>query len=262
MPLLRIGRGLRAGPGPGYLGGMREARCGTRWCSPSCSRRAARAPRRRRTRRPPSTLAAPAARATTCATTARSATAPSGARRRAPPPTRSAVSPGHLRAPPRSSATRRETSARARARSRPTPTVTASSRGRAAATTATTRTRRGSRQPRACDAEDRDEDCDPATFGEVDADGDGAFDAACCNGTVCGDDCDDTRASVNRSAGEVCDARDEDCDGAIDENARSDLLSRPRRRRLRDRDRHGVRVLRAGRLRESSPATATTHGAR
>lgn len=38
-----------------------------------------------------------------------------------------------------------------------------------------------------CDA--HDEDCNDATFGFVDADGDGAGSSACCNGTTCGDDC-------------------------------------------------------------------------
>lgn len=50
-----------------------------------------------------------------------------------------------------------------------------------------------------------------------DLDGDGAIDAACCNGDRCGDDCDDTRANVHRLASEVCDGFDNDCNGEIDE---------------------------------------------
>jgi hypothetical protein len=73
-----------------------------------------------------------------------------------------------------------------------------------------------------CDAADVDEDCDPTTFGDRDADGDGADDATCCNvGTSgtrrCGDDCDDHLAGVHPSAPEVCNGHDDDCDVAIDE---------------------------------------------
>jgi hypothetical protein len=72
-----------------------------------------------------------------------------------------------------------------------------------------------------CDAADRDEDCDGTTFGARDGDGDGDVDSACCNGAgasrVCGDDCDDTLVGVHRDAPEVCNARDDDCDGATDE---------------------------------------------
>src|SRR5690606_27213938 len=51
--------------------------------------------------------------------------------------------------------------------------------------------------PEVCDPDNRDEDCDPRTFGVRDLDGDGEPDAACCNGDNCGTDCDDTRAGVN-----------------------------------------------------------------
>jgi hypothetical protein len=69
-----------------------------------------------------------------------------------------------------------------------------------------------------CDAENRDEDCEPMTFGERDRDGDGHVDAACCNGGRCGEDCDDTRRGVSPEAAEVCNGADDDCDGIIDES--------------------------------------------
>ncbi len=68
-----------------------------------------------------------------------------------------------------------------------------------------------------CDPDDRDEDCDDRTFGVRDADGDGSPDVLCCNGTNCGDDCDDTRAAVNPRQVETCDGLDNDCDGTVDE---------------------------------------------
>ena len=68
-----------------------------------------------------------------------------------------------------------------------------------------------------CDPAGLDEDCDPRTFGVRDADGDSAPDALCCNGDVCGDDCDDSRAAVNPRQVEACDGLDNDCDGTVDE---------------------------------------------
>ena len=59
-----------------------------------------------------------------------------------------------------------------------------------------------------------DNDCDPTTFalGEDD-DGDGYADASCG-----GDDCDDECASCHPGGGdELCDGRDQDCDGSVDE---------------------------------------------
>ena len=71
------------------------------------------------------------------------------------------------------------------------------------------------------DLEGHDEDCDPRTFGERDADGDGYFNAWDCNsdgvGLICGTDCDDTRANVNPAAHEVCNNIDDNCDGKVDE---------------------------------------------
>ncbi len=69
-----------------------------------------------------------------------------------------------------------------------------------------------------CDAADLDEDCDPETFGFRDADSDGFPDARCCNGTTCGDDCNDARPGVNLAVPEVCNAIDDDCDGRTDED--------------------------------------------
>lgn len=73
-----------------------------------------------------------------------------------------------------------------------------------------------------CDPENRDEDCDPTTFGTVDSDGDGYIDAACCNedddGELnCGMDCDDQKPNVNPTATEACDFLDNNCDGDTDE---------------------------------------------
>ncbi len=76
-----------------------------------------------------------------------------------------------------------------------------------------------------CDATDHDEDCDAITFGVRDADGDGSPDARCCNvaaGGVrnCGTDCDDARADTNPDNPELCNGRDDNCNGMIDESAR------------------------------------------
>ncbi len=71
-----------------------------------------------------------------------------------------------------------------------------------------------------CDLEGVDEDCDPSTLAGVDgdADGDGFVATRCCNGDVCGDDCDDTQVNVSPLAPDLCgDTLDNDCDGSVDE---------------------------------------------
>lgn len=71
-----------------------------------------------------------------------------------------------------------------------------------------------------CDAAGVDEDCNPTTVaGPSDGDGDGdTFTSAeCCNGSTCGDDCNDADVNVSPSASEVCDGIDNDCSGAVDD---------------------------------------------
>ena len=68
-----------------------------------------------------------------------------------------------------------------------------------------------------CDVSDKDEDCDLLTFGPRDADGDGYIDQNCCNGPNCGTDCDDTWHGANPGNAEICDGRDNDCSGVIDD---------------------------------------------
>lgn len=71
------------------------------------------------------------------------------------------------------------------------------------------------------DHEHLDEDCNPATFGRRDSDGDGYLDAQACNWTGsswnCGNDCDDLRSTVHPGLAEVCNGLDDNCDGNIDD---------------------------------------------
>jgi hypothetical protein len=72
-----------------------------------------------------------------------------------------------------------------------------------------------------CDPDNRDEDCNPTTFGTRDRDGDGFVDQQCCNTDavgmrICGTDCNDFRRSQSPGALEVCNGLDEDCDGVAD----------------------------------------------
>ena len=68
-----------------------------------------------------------------------------------------------------------------------------------------------------CDSLSLDEDCRPTTFGERDRDRDGFTHAGCCNGTACGQDCNDARPGVHPLATEACNGIDDDCDGDVDE---------------------------------------------
>lgn len=61
-----------------------------------------------------------------------------------------------------------------------------------------------------------DEDCDPTTLG-ADRDRDGYVNLADCNDGYCGNDCDDSNASVHPNAAEVCDGIDNNCDTNIDD---------------------------------------------
>ena len=85
-----------------------------------------------------------------------------------------------------------------------------------------------------------DQDCDGAELCFVDADGDGHRDpggesvvsaALACDGageasaTLPADDCDDARADVNPEAVELCNERDDDCDGTVDGPGSADAPS-------------------------------------
>ena len=76
-----------------------------------------------------------------------------------------------------------------------------------------------------CDVDNRDEDCDTSTYGHTDVDGDGFVSTQCCNemadGSLnCGTDCDDNRGSTSPIGNDVCNGRDDNCDGTVDEEVR------------------------------------------
>lgn len=75
--------------------------------------------------------------------------------------------------------------------------------------------------PEVCDPDGIDEDCDPRTIGDLDADFDGYVDANCTNYTEAGDvegtDCNDSDPAIHLGQNEVCNAKDDDCDGDVDE---------------------------------------------
>ncbi|HJL02261.1 MAG TPA: putative metal-binding motif-containing protein [Polyangiaceae bacterium LLY-WYZ-15_(1-7)] len=76
--------------------------------------------------------------------------------------------------------------------------------------------------PEVCDEAGVDEDCDPTTVGDRDADGDGFAPTSCCNGELCGTDCDDDETAVQPGQVEVCNDVDDDCDGMVDEGVRAE----------------------------------------
>jgi PAN domain/Putative metal-binding motif len=69
----------------------------------------------------------------------------------------------------------------------------------------------------------KDEDCDPTTIGgrSADRDGDGFLTDKACNwngsALVCGTDCNDRDPSVRPTSPEVCDGKDNNCNGDVDE---------------------------------------------
>ena len=79
------------------------------------------------------------------------------------------------------------------------------------------------------DFEGHDEDCDWYTYGRLDLDGDDFTDSRVFNRNEStgeikrGEDCNDNNRSVNPLASEVCDMKDNNCDGKVDENVRPAL---------------------------------------
>ncbi|WP_105101769.1 putative metal-binding motif-containing protein [Microbulbifer pacificus] len=82
-----------------------------------------------------------------------------------------------------------------------------------------------------CDDRGLDEDCDISTAGLRDADADGHIDMMCFNTTDSGQlkfadtypDCDDANPKVNPLRDDICNNRDDDCDGFIDEDICPDV---------------------------------------
>ena len=76
-----------------------------------------------------------------------------------------------------------------------------------------------------CGADTHDEDCNDTTLGGRDLDGDDFESAACCNGARCGQDCNDADRLVSPLGTEVCNHRDDNCDGRVDEGVERDLYA-------------------------------------
>lgn len=79
------------------------------------------------------------------------------------------------------------------------------------------------------DRDNHDEDCDPTTFGFIDQDGDGFGASWACNvdaagRATCGADCDDRDRAINPNQIDICNNRDDDCDGNRDEDQPCDLI--------------------------------------
>lgn len=75
------------------------------------------------------------------------------------------------------------------------------------------------------DANHTDEDCNPATLGSEDRDGDGFLSERSCNwdgqSLVCGTDCNDLDALINPDQQDICDGKDNNCNALVDENLRN-----------------------------------------
>ena len=95
------------------------------------------------------------------------------------------------------------------------------------------------------DGRGHDEDCDSSTHGGRDDDGDGyefsgAFNFDSSGTRISGTDCDDSDPAIHPGAAEICDGKDNNCDGVIDEgvkvefflDADRDLFGDPKRRRM------------------------------
>lgn len=83
------------------------------------------------------------------------------------------------------------------------------------------------------DRDNHDEDCDPTTFAgsNDDRDNDGFLPSWACNeeadGTLnCGRDCDDGDLTVNPHQMDICNRRDDNCDGNIDEDQPCQMLQK------------------------------------
>jgi len=68
-----------------------------------------------------------------------------------------------------------------------------------------------------CDPGNVDEDCNSSTYGLLDEDGDGETSSVCCNGAICGTDCNDRSIAQRSGQPEFCDTTDNDCDGTPDD---------------------------------------------